>query len=76
VPLAQPVIDAAAPYPAGAKPVFCGHYWLSAPRPTLLAGNVACLDYSVAKDGLLCAYRWDGEKKLTNEHFVWVAAVR
>jgi hypothetical protein len=58
-----------------AKPVFVGHYWLSAPRPALLAENVACLDYSVAKGGLLCAYRWDGEQKLANEHFVWVAAV-
>jgi hypothetical protein len=74
VPLEQPVIDAAAPYPADAKPVFVGHYWLTAQRPTLLAENVACLDYSVAKGGVLCAYRWDGERRLTNEHFVWVAA--
>jgi hypothetical protein len=75
VPLEQAVIDAAAPYPADAKPVFIGHYWLTAPRSELLAENVACLDYRVAKGGLLCAYRWDGEKKLTDEHFVWVAAV-
>jgi hypothetical protein len=71
----QAVIDAAVPYPADAKPVFVGHYWLSATRPTLLAENVACLDFSVAKGGLLCAYRWDGEQKLTNERFVWVPAV-
>src|SRR4051812_17938497 len=32
-------------YPEDAKPVFFGHYWLSAERPELLAGNVACLDY-------------------------------
>ena len=75
VPLEQATIDAAAPYPADAKPVFIGHYWLTAPRPALLAENVACLDYSVAKGGFLCAYRWDGEQMLTNEHFVWVAAV-
>jgi hypothetical protein len=68
-------LDQAAPYPADAKPVFIGHYWLSATRPTLLAENVACLDFSVAKGGMLCAYRWEREKKLTNEHFVWVAAV-
>jgi hypothetical protein len=74
VPLPQAVIDAAAPYPADAKPVFIGHYWLSATRPTLLAENVACLDYSVARDGFLCAYRWDGERELMNERFVWVAA--
>jgi hypothetical protein len=75
VPLAQAVIDQAAPYPAEAKPVFLGHYWLTATRPALLAENVACLDFSVAKGGFLCAYRWDGERKLTDAHFVWVAAV-
>jgi hypothetical protein len=73
--LEESVIDAAVPYPADAKPVFIGHYWLSASRPELLAENVACLDYSVAKGGFLCAYRWDGEEKLPNAHFVWVPAV-
>ena len=66
------VIAAAAPYPATDKPVFFGHYWLSAERPGVLAENVACLDYSVAKGGFLCAYRWNGEQKLSNENFVWV----
>lgn len=73
-PLEKSVIDQAAPYPTNAKPVFFGHYWLSAQRPEILADNVACLDYSVAKGGLLCAYRWHGEKQLTNEHFVWASA--
>jgi hypothetical protein len=71
VPLEESVIDAAAHYPADAKPVFIGHYWLSAPRPKLLAENVACLDYSVAKGWFLCAYQWDGERRLTDERFVW-----
>lgn len=31
-----------------------------------------CVDYSVAKGGFLCAYRWNGEQKLSNENFVWV----
>jgi hypothetical protein len=66
------VIAAAAPYPAAAKPVFVGHYWLSALRPELRAENVACLDYSVAKGGFLCAYRWNGEQKLSNGNFVWI----
>lgn len=70
--LDEAVIEAAAPYPLDAKPVFVGHYWLSAQRPELLADNVACLDYSVAKGGFLCAYRWNGEQKLSNENFVWV----
>lgn len=66
------VIAAAIPYPTTAKPVFVGHYWLSAQRPERLADNVACLDYSVAKGGFLCAYRWNGEHQLNNESFVWV----
>jgi hypothetical protein len=70
------VIAAAAPYPATSKPVFVGHYWLSAQRPRVLADNVACLDFSVAKGGFLCAYRWSGEEKLSDENFVWVAGRR
>jgi hypothetical protein len=70
------VIAEAVPYPKTAKPVFVGHYWLSAKRPELLAENVACLDYSVAKGGLLCAYRWHGEQTLSNENFVWVGEGR
>jgi hypothetical protein len=52
--------------------VFVGHYWLSAERPESLADNVAYLDFSVAKGGFLCAYRWQGEQRLNNDHFVWV----
>jgi hypothetical protein len=70
--LEEAVIAATAPYSASAKPVFIGHYWLSGERPTVLADNVACLDFSVAKGGFLCAYRWNGEEKLSNENFVWL----
>lgn len=53
-------------------PVFLGHYWLSG-EPTPLASNIACLDYSVAKEGgKLVAYRWDGEKQLDARKFVAV----
>jgi hypothetical protein len=69
--LDEPVMAAATPYPPDAKPVFFGHYWLLAKRPEVLADNVACLDYSVAKGGFLCAYRWHGEHTLSNENFVW-----
>lgn len=68
--LASEVVDDAAPYSQDAKPVFVGHYWLSARQPEILAHNVACLDYSVAKGGFLCAYRWNGERALSNENFV------
>ena len=63
-------IQAAVPYPLEAKPVFVGHYWLSGSQPELLAQNIACVDYSVAKGGFLCAYRWQGEQQLDRTHFV------
>ena len=58
-------------YPDKAKPLFFGHYWLDG-DPGPLASNVACVDYSVAKDGKLCAYRWDGEEQIDAKKFVWV----
>jgi hypothetical protein len=62
----------ARPYPADAVPVFFGHYWLKAEQPALLAPNVACLDYSVAKGGMLAAYQWDGEQNLSPGKFAFV----
>lgn len=54
-------------------PTFIGHYWLPPARPEPLAPNVACVDYSVAKDGgMLTAYRWDGEAVLDAGKFVSV----
>lgn len=65
------VIESAAPYSLNAKPVFVDHYWLSGSQPELLADNVACVVYSVAKGVFLCAYRWQGEQKLNNANFTW-----
>jgi hypothetical protein len=55
----------------GEKPVFFGHYWLTG-RPTLQSSKVACLDFSIAKGGSLCAYRWNGEQTLTPDGLEWV----
>lgn len=57
----------------GEKPVFVGHYWMSG-TPMPLSDHIACLDYSIASDhgGKLCAYRFDGEQKLSASMFVWV----
>ncbi|MDA1055798.1 MAG: metallophosphoesterase [Planctomycetota bacterium] len=66
------VAEIACPYSSDERPVFFGHYWLSG-EPKPLASNIACLDYSVAKDGHLCAYRWSGEQKLEPAKFVTVA---
>lgn len=48
-------------YTAENKPVFFGHYWLKG-NPLLYRNNICCLDYSVAKNGNLVAYRFDDEK--------------
>ena len=70
-PLPEDVFRQAVPYPEDAVPVFVGHYWLSGERPVLLRRNVACVDWSVAKSGFLCAYRWDGERELDAAKCVW-----
>lgn len=53
------------------KPVFFGHYWLNG-SPMLYRNNICCLDYSVAKQGHLVAYRFDGEQVLENDKLVFV----
>lgn len=58
-------------YPIDTPPVLVGHYWLTG-TPVPLAVNVACTDYSVAKNGKLAAYRWDGETALSAQKFHWV----
>lgn len=58
-------------YPSKAKSVFLGHYWLQG-TPVLQQPNVCCLDYSVAKEGKLCAYRWHGEKILSPANLIYV----
>jgi hypothetical protein len=57
----------------GGKPVFFGHYWLKG-RPEITAPNAACLDFSVAKEGYLTAYRWSGERQLIGDFLVSVPA--
>ena len=53
-------------------PVFLGHYWFEG-TPAPLAPNIACVDYSVAREGgKLTAYRWDGETTLEAAKFVSV----
>jgi len=39
-------------------PVFFGHYWLNHAQPRPQAPNVYCLDYGVAGEGFLVAYRY------------------
>ena len=73
-PLPADVVADARPYPADLPPVFFGHYWLNDPKPTPLADNVVCLDYSVANRGFLCAYRLERDGRLIPRRFVTVAS--
>ncbi len=59
-------------YGAEEKPLFHGHYWMEG-EIKLLTHNIACLDYSVAKEGgQLVAYRFDGETELSVDKMVFV----
>lgn len=82
-PLAAAAASEARPYPTTDVPVFIGHYGLLAKGctgkgqttvPAPLASNVACVDWGIAKGGVLAAYRHDGEAVLETERFVWAAA--
>lgn len=55
----------------GDQIVFFGHYWMTG-YPRILSDSRTCLDFSVAKDGHLCAYTWRGETALDHDHLSWV----
>lgn len=50
------------------KPLFIGHYWMMG-TPEPLRANTACVDYSIAKNGMLAAYQFDGETSLMQGKF-------
>ena len=58
-------------YHSDEKKIFFGHYWLKG-EPSLYKENICCLDYSVAKDGKLVAYRLNGENVLDNRNLIYV----
>jgi hypothetical protein len=57
------------------KPLFVGHYWLMG-EPKPLSAKVACVDYSAARGGPLCAYRWEGETELRPDGFCYHGALK
>ncbi|HMH87951.1 MAG TPA: metallophosphoesterase [Steroidobacteraceae bacterium] len=59
-------------HPYSGPPVLFGHYWFTG-TPQVISPRFACLDYSVARDGPLVAYRWDGEAELSSEKLTWVS---
>ncbi len=58
-------------HPYVGPPVLFRHYWFTG-TPSVISPRFACLDYSVARDGPLVAYRWDGETELSSEKLAWV----
>ena len=74
IPLELPARANRKGYPATDPPVFVGHYWMPSKSPEPLAPNVTCVDYSVAKDGLLVAYRFNGESTLDISNYTAVPA--
>ena len=60
------------PHPYSGPPVLFGHYWFPGDRtPDVISTQFACLDHSVARNGPLVAYRWDGEQELSRSKMVW-----
>ena len=50
-------------------PVIFGHYWWTAERG-ITSDRALCIDFSIAKEGELVAYRWDGETTLSEARIV------
>lgn len=71
-PLPPEVGIEATPWPADAPPVIFGHYSIPMPEPRVLRDNVACVDHGAGRGWQLAAYRWDGERTLTDDRFVRV----
>jgi hypothetical protein len=58
-------------YNAKAPTVFFGHYWLtSKENPEWQKPNVCCLDYSVAKKGMLVGFRYYFDQPNSKNEFV------
>ena len=54
----------------GPEPVLFGHYWWRKDWTEPINPLATCVDYSVAKGGVLRAYRWDGEAEIDEHKFV------
>ncbi|WP_157100024.1 hypothetical protein [Rhodoplanes sp. Z2-YC6860] len=55
------------------KPVLFGRYWMNG-KAKLTSSKAACLDFSVAKEGYLTAYRWSGEGIPSSRNLDYVSA--
>jgi hypothetical protein len=64
------ILNTIEPYTSTELPVFFGHYWMNPSDFGLLAENICCLDFSVAKGGVIGGYKFDGESELNNTNLV------
>lgn len=71
VPVDRAHLSSAESYLPDDKMVFFGHYWLRG-KPQVFHHKACCLDYSVAKNGHLTAYRHHGERCLDPANLVYV----
>lgn len=71
IPLDLRALNSTDYYQRDEKKVFFGHCWLKG-APSFYKANICCLDYSVAKNGKLVAYRLGNEKELKNENLIYV----
>ena len=71
IPIESSILQSNDYYQSNDKKVFFGHYWLKG-EPSLYKENICCLDYSVAKNGKLVAYRLDNDNKLDEKNFIYV----
>ena len=59
------------PYPEDAPIVFFGHY-CRGNGPNIIKPNICCVDSCVTGSKTLLAYRWDGEKELSEKNLIRV----
>ena len=59
------------PYTPDKPPVFFGHY-CRGNGPFLISSNICCIDSCVTGKKMLSAYRWEGEKELTENNLIQV----
>ncbi len=59
--------------PDARGPITCiGHYWMPPVNHAPIHDKIVCVDYSVAKGGHLCAYRFAGEQIAQANNLVYV----
>lgn len=67
----EEILPKCEPYPENAPIVFFGHYCRHN-GPFIIRPNVCCIDSCVTGTKVLTAYRWQGEKELTETNLIQI----